>query len=213
MANHTVGRSLDEAMAGVRPPEKFINPFGMQVIHPRTGRLSAPARKPVRDPEKTLGRKRRNPRTDPNSPEFDPEYVKLKFLRSSARAKRTRSGAKMKTSVPKGFTAEQWDSIFAERLKKAAQIVDDMIDSDQVSFVNGFDDREPAKNRDLTTDAGKAAAALDLATAVMISPEVGLQDRHRFLSTVLQYTKSKPAEKREIKVNPEDFLMGLVDEV
>ena len=48
--------------------------------------------------------------------------------------------------------------------------------------------------------------ALDLAVAVTISPEIGLAERHKFMSTLLQYTKAKPAETKVVKVNPEAFL-------
>jgi hypothetical protein len=112
--------------------------------------------------------------------------------------------------VPPGYGHDHWRTIFRGRLKKARKIVDKIIERNEV---NGFDNLKDAHERNLETDDGKAAAALDYCTAVVMSPEMGVAERRQHAALVLRYTKQTPAERKDVKISAEDFLQTLADEV
>lgn len=186
-------RTLEEALAGVPARKYFKNPSHKRSINPETGRVVAGRPRQKKPKPSTIQR-------DHTSPEAITRKFKVAAARDSA------EWGKKRASVPKGYRRHQWEPIFNERLSRARIIVDKMIDSQEVP---GFDD--VAKERDASTDEGRALIALDYNVAVVLSKEMNAAERRQSSALVLQYCKPKPAEKRDIKVSAEDFLASLSD--
>lgn len=186
-------RTLEDVHNGVPPPFRYKRKERQKTINPYTGRW-------------IVGRKKTFIKEDAKVP---PKRDPIKsFLQSKGPRKN------YIPRPPLGFRVDRWRRIFRGRLKQARKIVDKLLENEKNTGVPGFDTQSDAvKNRDLTTDEGKAAASLDYCMAVVISPEMPVHERRQHASLVLQYTKQKPTEKKSVDVTMEQWLHSLDDDV
>lgn len=141
----------------------------------------------------------------------DPEWRERTLAAQRAGLAKVDPAKNYRRGVPDGMRKAEAEALWAKARAKAQELHQIMVDNDLVAPID--DDTIPLRaaaesavreSVETLTDEQKGSLALREAMVMVLSPLSHAQTKNQAIRTVLEWTKSKPPSKTDVRVNDQE---------